>query len=104
MGCEECKRLNEQLKNERTKYLHMTNGELYRLACSFLHQMLAKLGKKELEGWRGSGDLSEEEIKDRIAKHVKKGDPVDVANYCVFWWALLQEKEENNASDESTGA
>jgi len=64
----------------------------------FCVEMKIKLLEKMLEGRKGwctpdgwdsssvSGAL--DVIRDRIQDHVGKGDPVDVANFAMFWWNL----------------
>lgn len=36
------------------------------------------------DGWMGSAWM--EECQERLAEHVEKGDPRDVAAYCAFMW------------------
>jgi len=77
------------------------------LVAGFSDAMTRKLGDKSCEDWQGWDDpgaehsnnltkdgWSVEEIRARIRAQLDKpdgGDPVDIANYCAFWWNLLQE-------------
>jgi len=82
---------------------------LFDLAMAFKSAMIEKLEAKHTDDWHGwdapgekhPNDLTKagwsvEEIRARIRAQLDKpdgGDPVDIANYCAFWWNLLQEKE-----------
>ncbi len=59
----------------------------------FSGEMHAKLGRKHAEGSRGwsivdDSDWTVDVIKKRLLDHVEEGDPVDVANFALFWWYL----------------
>jgi len=78
------------------------------LVAGFSDAMTDKLATKSCEDWQGWDDpgaehpndltkvgWSVEEIRARIRAQLDKpggGDPVDIANYCAFWWNLLQEE------------
>lgn len=55
----------------------------------FAAAMKAKLAEARSKGRNGWDDLAwePEEISAALRKHVEKGDPRDVANYCMFLWA-----------------
>ena len=47
--------------------------------------MKAKLAKKRAQGYGGwDTDCTQQRLSDLLRKHVDKGDPVDVANFCAF--------------------
>lgn len=53
----------------------------------FFLAMKAKLGKKRddgFSGWWDKGDCTTEFLGERLHEHVEKGDPIDVANFCMF--------------------
>ncbi len=52
------------------------------------------------KGWDAldNDDWTIEEIKRRLLKHVEKGDPIDVANYALFWWSM--EKAQNGETKD----
>jgi hypothetical protein len=59
-------------------------------AARFALAMVDKLGAAEAkydwqDAWRGDGA---ELIRAELVRHIAKGDPVDVANFCLFLWAL----------------
>jgi len=82
---------------------------LRHLVFGLTDAMVDKLETKRCEAWEGwdnpgehnTNDLTKagwsvEEIRARIRAQLDKpdgGDPVDIANYCAFWWDLRQEKE-----------
>ena len=41
---------------------------------------------KGRSGWDDSKQCSIESLQDMLLEHVKKGDPVDVANFCMMLW------------------
>lgn len=91
------------------RYDEVNSGEnpLGSLVSGFSKAMVDKLDRKAWEDWQGWDDpgaehpnnltkagWSVEEIRARIQAQLDKpggGDPVDIANYCAFWWNLLQE-------------
>ena len=59
------------------------------LVDAFAAAMRAKLRKKEAEGLEGWDDPTwalSADLKQKLLRHIEKGDPVDVANFCAFWW------------------
>lgn len=64
---------------------------LTKLARAFADEMRRALHEQVDEG-NGGWDREEwtvDEIKAALLAHVEKGDPVDVANFCAFWWNRL---------------
>lgn len=64
---------------------------LIRVSQSFLFEMRAKLGRAHAAGRTGwaiedDEDWSIDEIKRLLISNVERGDPVDVANFALFWW------------------
>lgn len=55
---------------------------------SFALTMKAKLAKSREKGRGGWGSCSGEELSKMLRDHVEKGDPVDVANFCMFLSAM----------------
>jgi len=55
---------------------------------AFAAAMKEKLAKARENGRNGWQDISAEELSCRVANCVLKGNPIDVANYCMFLWAL----------------
>ena len=75
----------------------------------FAKKMKVKLELARLKGWWGwwqSDQFSQEQLSDCFHAVVKKGDPIDIANYCMF----LEQRDErvlpaqlaNEQPDEST--
>lgn len=54
----------------------------------FSAQMIAKLRKKAAQGRGGWQTCSQEDLTRMLREHVEKGDPVDVANFCMMLAAL----------------
>ena len=54
----------------------------------FAARIKAKLHMKFFEGFWGWNDVGwpEQDIKDKISHHIKKGDPVDVGAFAMFLW------------------
>lgn len=50
----------------------------------FSKLMLHKLAKKSAEGRSGWQECSQERLTRMLREHVEKGDPVDVANFCMM--------------------
>ena len=48
-------------------------------------------------GWNGTWTI--EQIKCEIEQHLMKDDPVDVANFAVFWWYQLKKQERLDAEE-----
>lgn len=68
---------------------------------SFSREMAAKLGRKLADGRKGwsiedDPDWTVDQIKKDLTSHIELGDPVDVANYALFWWSM-----ENRTKKES---
>ncbi len=63
---------------------------LSKLVTAFSREMKAKLhAKVGVDGGWDSNDWTIDEIKNALLAHIAKGDPVDVANFCAFWWNRL---------------
>lgn len=61
----------------------MTNEEIG--VDQIAQAMKAKLAKKSAEGWCGwEHDATNAQISERLRQCVEKGDPIDVANYCMM--------------------
>lgn len=62
--------------------------DLDALVDAFALALKAKLHQKYAEGFRGWNkrwfDL--DQIKQHLWEHIDKGDPIDIANYALFWW------------------
>lgn len=56
--------------------------------------MVSKLYKKYLEGYSGFEGASESWLNDLLHSHLAKGDPIDVANFCIFLFANGQRTRE----------
>lgn len=70
------------------------NRALSRLVNLFTHQMREKMHEKT--NTRGGWDdpsWTIDDIKKALVAHIEKGDPVDVANFCAFWWNRLEAVE-----------
>ena len=61
---------------------------LKRLVFIFARALYTKLEKKFYEGKHGwdAEDYTPEIISQQILKHIRKGDPIDVGNLCMFLW------------------
>jgi hypothetical protein len=46
--------------------------------------MIARMEKKDTDGWMGYDAIPEEEYRERAIKNINKGDYVDAANLCVL--------------------
>lgn len=88
-----CKSLEEQELHPNTKAL------VYRFALAMADKLAAAEAKYGYQdNWR-SNDW-EDECREQLKRHIEKGDPVDVANYCAFLWihnwpTIRTIKEEN---------
>lgn len=56
--------------------------------------IVSKLYKKYLEGYSGFEGASESWLNDLLHSHLEKGDPIDVANFCIFLFANGQRTRE----------
>lgn len=54
----------------------------------FAAAMKEKLAKARAKGRGGWQTCPPEELSRMLREHVEKGDPVDVANFCMFLWSL----------------
>jgi hypothetical protein len=72
-------RVNEELEQSRADFDN-------RAVDRFAERMKEKLAKARARGKRGwtLSSWLEQDISDQLRAHVEKGDPVDVANYCMF--------------------
>ena len=63
---------------------------LGQLVDGFAAAMRGKLTSKAKHrgGW-DEESWTVEDIKRALIEHIERGDPVDVANYCAFWWNRL---------------
>jgi hypothetical protein len=55
----------------------------------FAEAMKNKLHAKQDQGKFGweDADWGVEDVKDDLYDHIIKGDPIDCANYVLFWWS-----------------
>ncbi len=74
-----------------TEQLAAIEGEarLGQLVYGFAQNLLQKLVVSEKKygwngGWREAGWM--DECRAKLREHIEKGDPLDVAAYCVFLW------------------
>lgn len=84
-----------ELEHERDEIarclLQVADKDLYETVLEFTQAMLAKLGRQHAAGRSGWAVEDDEEwtlsdIKRHLSDHVDKGDPIDCANYALFWW------------------
>lgn len=54
----------------------------------FAAAMKEKLAQARAKGRSGWQNLPSEELSRMLREHVEKGDPLDVANFCMFLWNL----------------
>jgi Lar family restriction alleviation protein len=54
----------------------------------FAHAMKQKLAQAREKGRGGWQECSQEELSRMLRDHIDKGDPRDVANFCMFLWNL----------------
>ena len=54
----------------------------------FAAAMKAKLAQARAKGRSGWQTCTPEELSRMLREHVEKGDPVDVANFCMFLWTF----------------
>lgn len=54
----------------------------------FAAAMKEKLAQARAKGRSGWQNLTSEELSRMLREHVEKGDPLDVANFCMFLWNL----------------
>lgn len=52
-----------------------------------MKEKLAVARTKGRNGWENKAAVSGEELTDALVDHLWKGDPRDVANFCMFLWA-----------------
>ena len=71
---------------ERSKEILTEQERLCDLVDALAIEMKVKLTEKMLEGWGGWDCMDVDVIKQRIHKHVLKGDAVDIANLAAFLW------------------
>jgi len=57
---------------------------------AFAIVMKAKLAQARRKGRGGWEDCDPAELSRMLREHVEKGDPRDVANFCMFLWCLNQ--------------
>ena len=57
---------------------------------SFVDEMKSKLTQKHVEGRKGYRNMSNVELSKMLRDHVEKGDPIDVANFCMFIYSNKQ--------------
>lgn len=56
--------------------------------------MMDKLAKKRSQGrggWEDAAQCTVESLCVQLVEHVKKGDPVDIAIFCMMIWTRSQE-------------
>lgn len=57
---------------------------------AFAAEMKSKLAKAREKGRSGWQTCPPDELSRMLREHVEKGDPRDVANFCMFLWSLGQ--------------
>lgn len=62
----------------------------------FARKMKAKLAKKRAEGYDNWRKCPINDLKDGLYQHLSKGDPIDVANYCMFLNARQETTDNPN--------
>jgi len=65
------------------------------LVTNFSDAMFNKLEKKLIkDGYTGwdNPEWTVEDIKKCLIEHIEKGNPIDVANFCAFWYNRLEDK------------
>lgn len=73
------------------------------LLCKFSSAMAEKLRKSEIKyGYANKWKNQEwaDECRNSLVQHIKKGDPLDVANYCAFLWYLKEPTCNPNADND----
>ena len=78
------------------------SGEIkeFRKYCErFADAMLTKFVDKLMDGWVGwdEEEFTIEHIKQAIREHLKGDDPIDIANFALFWFIKQQKKEKLNS-------
>jgi len=67
----------------------------------FAAEMKTKLARKRSEGksgWQDKAQINQDQLSQMLRKHVEKGDPVDVANFCM----MLHQRGEQILNLEQT--
>lgn len=71
----------------REAYPGAERRALGQLTDAFAEAMRAKLyANADCQAGWADESWSIEQIKAALIEHIDKGDPVDVANFCAFWW------------------
>lgn len=71
----------------------------------FSAAMRSKLDRKRQDGrggWNKPDECSVEFLRQLLDEHVRKGDPVDIANICMMIWNRENPKGLSNGEDDST--
>lgn len=69
----------------------------------FADAMKAKLAKAREKGRSGWETCSHEDLSQMLHDHVAKGDPLDVANFCMFLWNLGHDIAQPAVAQEPQG-
>ncbi len=64
----------------------MTDDQQERYVRPFAAAMVRKLAAKEAEGRSGWEDCNPADLWQMLREHVEKGDPIDIANFCMMLW------------------
>lgn len=79
-----------------TRVVVASDPECVELFARSMRHKMALSATKGRTGWRG---VSQEEISRMLREHVEKGDPVDVANFCMM--LSVRGKSITKAAEES---
>lgn len=70
---------------EHAQAIHPDDEAVDRFAA-VLKDKLAVARAKGRGGWEDKAEVSGDELTDMLVGHLWKGDPRDVANFCMFLW------------------
>ena len=60
----------------------------YSSVDSFAEAMKEKMFQKSEKGYSGWRDCPPDNLRKLLTEHIEKGDPIDVANFCMMLWCL----------------
>lgn len=75
--------LRDKLMKQQAEPVHADDA----MAIKFCEAMQEKLAKQRAKGYGGWETCDPNFLRDQLATHVGKGDPVDVANFCAMLWS-----------------
>jgi hypothetical protein len=93
----------EDRRNAERPITELSDERADKEGCAkFVEAMLSKLRLKRAEGkygWNDPSVCSIEELSLWLGEHILKGDPVDIANYCMMIWnrraAMAQQEKKD---------